>query len=94
MQKLVLCIYPMKPRVFGLVDYLPGSGPLESVADLGLGVMFREALNTCILQVWYPSIVIHCTLFHVDFENGLTISVLQNTATRHKNLPGEIEKSF
>ncbi|SAM09788.1 hypothetical protein [Absidia glauca] len=50
-------------------------GGLESVAVLGLGVVFSEAHNTLILQVWYLSIGTHCIFLYVEFEDGLSISV-------------------
>jgi hypothetical protein len=36
----------------------------------------------------------HFILLHVDFEDGLSILVLVDTATWHKNLQLETEKSF
>jgi hypothetical protein len=57
---------------------------------LELSVAFREVYNIGILQLWYPSIDIHCFLFHVGFQGGLSISVLKNRAPCHKNLHLEI----
>jgi hypothetical protein len=67
-------------------------GPLETVAVLDLCVVFREAHNTFILQVWCHLIDIHSTLLHVKFEDGSSIPILKTKATRHKNLQLEIEK--
>jgi hypothetical protein len=67
-------------------------GPLESVAVSGLTGKFRQAYNTDILQVWYLSIDMPSILLHMEFEDGLSISVLKNRATCHKNLQLGIEK--
>jgi hypothetical protein len=64
--------------------------PLEKIAILGLDVVLKGAYSTGILQVWYHSIGVHFILLHVEFEDGLSISFLQNRATRHKNLELEI----
>jgi hypothetical protein len=64
------------------VNILPTLGPLESVAVVGLSGEFREAYNTGILQFWYLSIDIHFIVFHVEFEDELSISVMKYTATR------------
>jgi hypothetical protein len=58
--------------------------PLESGAILGLYVVPREAYNTGILQVWYFSVYIHFILLHMEFENGLSVSVSDNRPTHHK----------
>jgi hypothetical protein len=60
-------------------------GPLESVSVLGLSVVFREVCDTDIRQVWYLSIDTQFILLHVEFEDGLSILVLQKRASRHKN---------
>jgi hypothetical protein len=60
------------------------SGILKVVAVLGLGVVVREAYNTCILQFWHLSIDMHFILSYVEFENGLSISVSKNKAACHK----------
>lgn len=44
------------------------------------------------LQIWYLSIDLLLALFRVKFEDGLSISILKNKATRHKTFPLEIEK--
>jgi hypothetical protein len=59
---------------------------------LGLEVVLTDAYNTVILYVWYYSIDIHFISFGVEFEDGLFISVLKNSATRPKNLQLEIKK--
>jgi hypothetical protein len=74
------------------MDELTTLGLLESVAVLGLCVAFKEAYNTGTLQVWYPSIDIPFVVLHLKFEEGLSISVLKNRATRHINLQLEIGK--
>jgi hypothetical protein len=61
---------------------------------LELRAEFREAYWTGTLQVWYLSKDIHFFLLHVEFEDGLTISVLKNRATRHKISQLEIVKVF
>jgi hypothetical protein len=58
--------------------------PLETVADSRLGVVFREAYSTGILQVWYLSIDVYFILFHMEFEDGLSILVFENRAAYHK----------
>jgi hypothetical protein len=72
-------------RCRALMDEMPPLWSQESVAVLGLNVMFREAHSTSTLQVWYLSIDIHFRLSYVGFENGLSISVLQTKTTRHQN---------
>jgi hypothetical protein len=59
------------------VDVLPTLGPLESIAVLGLSVAIREAYSTGILYVWYHSTDIRFILLHVQFEDGLSSSVLK-----------------
>lgn len=54
--------------------------------------MFTEAYNIFILRVWCLSIDSHFALPHVEFEDGYSISVLKNRATRHKKLQLEFEK--
>jgi hypothetical protein len=70
---------------------LPTLGPLESIDVSGLSVVFGETYNTGILQVWYFSIDTHFILFPVEFEDGLSIPVLQNRATYPKNMQPEIK---
>jgi hypothetical protein len=78
-------------RVLGYGGSITNFGFLESDAVLGLNIVFRESYNTDILQVWYHSTDIHSILSHVEFEDGLFISILKNRATRHKILQLEIE---
>jgi hypothetical protein len=68
-------------------------GTLESVAVLGLSVGFIDAYNTVILQVWYHSIDMHFIMLHAKFEDGSSISVSKDKATRYKILHLEIEKN-
>jgi hypothetical protein len=56
---------------------------LESVAVLGLSVVFREAYSTSTFHVWYLLLDIHFILLHVEFEGGLSMSVMKNRVTRH-----------
>jgi hypothetical protein len=74
------------------MDKLQGFGSLESAAVLGLCAVLGEAYSAGILKFWYISIDIHFILCHVEFDGGLSISVLKNKATRHKNPPLEIVK--
>jgi hypothetical protein len=67
---------------------------LESVAVLRLGVVLSRTHDPGILQIWYHSIDIHFTLFHVKFKDGLSISGLKNKAARQQNLQLEILKSL
>jgi hypothetical protein len=85
-------IYRMMPRTLGLVDEWPTVRPLGSVAILGLNVMFWEAYNIQILQVWFLSIDICFIVLHVKFEDALSISVSIHRATRRKNAQLGIEK--
>jgi hypothetical protein len=81
---------------------LPSLLPLASVAVFGLRAVFRRAYNTGILQVWYLSIDMHSTLSHVEFEDGLSVSVLKNrnhspykiTAGNEKNLKKKAPPRF
>jgi hypothetical protein len=59
--------------------------PLESVAGAGFSGKFRKAYNIDMLQIYYSSKDIHSTLFYVEIESGLTISVLRDRTTRYKN---------
>jgi hypothetical protein len=59
---------------------------------LGLKVVFREAYSTGILQFWHLSIDIRFILLHVEFEDGLSISVVKAKTTRRKTLQLEIVK--
>jgi hypothetical protein len=43
-------------------------------------------------QFLYLSIGMHFILFHVEFEDRLSISILKNMATWYKNLQLEIEE--
>jgi hypothetical protein len=58
--------------------------PLESVAVLGLGVVFREAYEIGWFPFCHILIHIHFILLHMEFEDGLSISVLKTRATRNK----------
>jgi hypothetical protein len=82
-EKVALRIYRMMLRILNF-----GGGSLtlrlpESVAILGLSVVIREVYSTGILQFWYFLIDEHFILPHVEFEDGLSISVLENKATQH-----------
>jgi hypothetical protein len=57
---------------------------------LGHGVVFKDAYDTGINQVWYLLIDIHFILRHVKFENGLSTTILKTRATCLKNLQLEI----
>jgi hypothetical protein len=92
-KKVVLFIHRMVSRMYMfLVDELPSTGSLESVAVLGLNAMFREAYSTDMLQVWYPFIDMHFILLHEKFENGLSILIWKNKTTSCKKLQLEIVK--
>jgi hypothetical protein len=67
------------------VDKLPILGPLKSVAILRLKGELREAYNTDVLQFLYLSIDMSFILVHVNFDDGLSISVLKTRETKHKN---------
>jgi hypothetical protein len=56
--------------------------PLEPAVVLKLNVVLKETYGTGLLQVWYLLIDRHFILLHVKFEDGSSISVLKNTATR------------
>jgi hypothetical protein len=86
MKKGVLILYRMEPRMLGFGGQFPTLGPLESVANLGLSVVFREPYSASILQFWYILIDIRFILLHVEFEEGLSISVVKNRATRYEKL--------
>jgi hypothetical protein len=76
------------------MDEWPPLGALESVAILGLSVVFREEYSTAKSQIWYHSVDMHFVLFHVKFEDGLIISVWEKKATCHKYLQLENQKIF
>jgi hypothetical protein len=65
------------------VDDLPTLGPLITVAVLRLNKVFIEAYSTGILHVWYHLIDMHFIVFRVQFEDGLSISVLKTEAHTH-----------
>jgi hypothetical protein len=54
--------------------------------------VLKEAYNMGVLRLGYLSIDIRCFLFHVEFEDGLSISVLKNRPTQYKNSQLEIVK--
>jgi hypothetical protein len=70
----------------------PTLGSLESDAVLELNVVLREAYNNGMLQVQYFLKNIRFILLYVEFEDGLSISVLKKRATHHKNSQLEIVK--
>jgi hypothetical protein len=55
-------------------------------------VAFRGAYSAGMLQIGHSSIDMYSIPLHVEFENGLSISVMKNKATRNKNVPMEIVK--
>lgn len=70
---------------------LPSFGAFKSVTILMLCVVFTDACNINIFQFYNHSIDMHCGLFHVNFEDELSISLLRDKATRSKNLLFESE---
>jgi hypothetical protein len=51
--------------------------------------VFREVHDASVLQVWYLSTNPHFILFHVEFEDGLSISVLKpKVASEKKSTTG------
>jgi hypothetical protein len=52
----------------------------------------RIQYSTRILQFCYPSVDMCLILLHVEFEDGLSISVLKDRATRYERLELEIVK--
>lgn len=64
----------------------------QSVAVLELYAVFTYANSTKVLQFLLPPIDIHCPLLRVEFEDGLSISVLRDGPTRYKNCEFEIER--
>jgi hypothetical protein len=72
------------------MDELPTLTPLKSVAVLGLGVVFKDSYDTYILQVCCILIDILFAVLHVRFEDMLSVSVLENRATCHRNSTPEI----
>jgi hypothetical protein len=88
----MLLIYRMILEMLIFGDECPSLGPLGYVAVLGKSVVVRKAWNTDILQFWPHSTDKHFILLHVKFEGGLSVSVLKNKATRHKNSHLEIVK--
>jgi hypothetical protein len=67
--------------------------PLESVTVFGLSVAFRENNNTVMLLFWYLALDIQSVLFHVEFEAGLSISVLKTRGNSTQKLHLEITGS-
>jgi hypothetical protein len=65
---------------------------LELVAVSRFREELREAYRTRTFQFWYHSMDIHFNLFHVEFEDGLYISILKIRATHYKNLQLETVK--
>jgi hypothetical protein len=59
------------------INALSSLGSLESVVVLGRSVVLREAHTAGILQIWYLSIDVCFILLHVEFEVGLSISILK-----------------
>lgn len=67
-------------------------GLLGSVRALRLSIVFIDANNTEKLQIYHHSTGIYFALLYVKFEDELSISVLKNRATPHKNLQRKVEK--
>lgn len=59
---------------------------------LKLNVVITDTCDISILQFWYHSIDMHFIMFHVDFDDGPSISDLENKATRRKKVQLEIVK--
>jgi hypothetical protein len=90
--KVVLLIYGTMLRTLDFNVWIPNVGVIGINRCLELNVEFREAYSTRIAHIWSPTIHINCILFHVEFEDGLSISVLKDRATRHKNVQLKIIK--
>jgi hypothetical protein len=86
MKNVVLFIYRMILKMFAYSWTMTDFGASGSGQCLGASVALRVAHSTYTLQVWYLSIDRHFFLIHVEFEDGLSISVLKNWATCHKDL--------
>jgi hypothetical protein len=65
----------------------------HSVALLRLCVVLTDTYNIKVLCSWYRSIDVDCILFHVNFEGGLSMSVLRNRATSWSSKPMSFQKS-
>jgi hypothetical protein len=78
MKKAVRRIYRMMLEMLDVCGWVTYVWVTRISRCLGLSAAFREAYNTGVLCVWYVSIGIHSILFHVEFEDGLIISVLNN----------------
>jgi hypothetical protein len=65
-------------------------GRLESVAVFRLDVVFRGAYDTFSFLFLYLLIDAHFILFHVEFEDELSISVFKDRVTFRKSLQLEI----
>jgi hypothetical protein len=84
MKKAILFIYRLISSMLVLVDERSTLGSLESVAVLEVCVVFGAVTSTGILLFWYLSVAIHFIIIHVQFDDGLSISVLKIRATHHK----------
>jgi hypothetical protein len=58
--------------------------PLELAAFLGFNIVFKEAYSKGIPHFWYLWMDIRFVLPYVQFDNGFSISVVKNKATRYK----------
>jgi hypothetical protein len=87
MKKEVLLIYRMILKMLGIGGWTTNFGAASichcfaACCSLQRGMQQRYT----VLDILYLSIDIHFNLLHVEFEYGLSISVLKNKATCYKN---------
>jgi hypothetical protein len=82
----ILLNYWMVPKMLSLNEWATNFWGPESVAVFGLGAVFSGACNIYTLPFWNLLIDIHSILFHVEFEGGLSLSVLKTRATCYQNM--------
>jgi hypothetical protein len=77
-------IYRIMPSMSGLHGCIAGFGAIVISRCFGIRVVLRKAYNTDILHDWYQSIDVHCKMLHVEFDDGLSISVLKQGSSVQK----------
>jgi hypothetical protein len=96
MTKVVLLIHQMMLRVMGFGGWSADFRDchVESVAVFELCVALTGAYGIYILHFLYLAINVPCILFHANFEDGLSVFILRDSATRYKNLEMESRKFY
>jgi hypothetical protein len=83
----------MMPRMWGFGGSIIDFAATGTCRCLKINAVFRGATSTFILQVWYLLIGIHFIVFHVEFDDGSSISFEKQAASSQKICNGR-SRSF